>query len=114
MRVAIAHDYLTQRGGAERVVAAMHRAFPAAPIYTSVFRPSGTFHDFDDVDVRTTWLDRMGPFREHHRTAFPFLAPTFSSLRIDADVVLCSSSGWAHGVRTTGAKVVYCHNPADW
>ena len=30
--VAIVHDYLTQRGGAERVVLAMHRAFPAAPI----------------------------------------------------------------------------------
>jgi glycosyltransferase involved in cell wall biosynthesis len=26
--VAIVHDYLTQRGGAERVVLAMHRAFP--------------------------------------------------------------------------------------
>src|SRR5204862_1423499 len=28
--VAIAHDYLTQRGGAERVVLAMHHAFPDA------------------------------------------------------------------------------------
>jgi glycosyltransferase involved in cell wall biosynthesis len=35
-------------------------------------------------------------------------------MRVDADVVLCSSSGWAHGVRTDGAKVVYCHAPARW
>jgi hypothetical protein len=28
MRVAIVHDYLNQRGGAERVVAALHEIFP--------------------------------------------------------------------------------------
>ena len=41
--VAIVHDYLTQRGGAERVVLAMHRTFPAAPIYTSLYEPDLTF-----------------------------------------------------------------------
>jgi glycosyltransferase involved in cell wall biosynthesis len=35
-------------------------------------------------------------------------------MRVDADVVLCSSSGWAHGVRTPGRKFVYCHAPARW
>lgn len=29
-------------------------------------------------------------------------------------MVICSSSGWAHGARTDGRKVVYCHNPARW
>ena len=37
-----------------------------------------------------------------------------SRLRIDADVVVASSSGWAHGVPTTGRKIVYCHAPARW
>ena len=44
--VAIVHDYLTQRGGAERVVLAMHRVFPAAPIYTSLYEPDLTFPEF--------------------------------------------------------------------
>ena len=44
--VAIVHDYLTQRGGAERVVLAMHRAFPTAPIYTSLYEPDLTFPEF--------------------------------------------------------------------
>ena len=35
-------------------------------------------------------------------------------MRIDADVVVASSSGWAHGFRTSGRTVVYCHNPARW
>ena len=56
--VAIVHDYLTQRGGAERVVLAMHRAFPAAPIYTSLYEPDLTFPEFRKVDVRPSYLNR--------------------------------------------------------
>ena len=33
---------------------------------------------------------------------------------VDADVVVTSSSGWAHGFRTNGAKLVHCHTPAHW
>lgn len=33
---------------------------------------------------------------------------------VDADVAVCSSSGWAHGARVTGRKIVYCHTPARW
>jgi glycosyltransferase involved in cell wall biosynthesis len=38
----------------------------------------------------------------------------FASLRVDADVVLCSTSGFAHAVQATGVKLVYCHNPPRW
>lgn len=113
-RVALVHDYLTQLGGAERVVLELARAFPGAPLYTSVYAPDHTFPAFRELDVRTTVLDRIGYLRAHHRAALPALPIAFSSLRVDADVVLCSSSGWAHGVRTTGAKVVYCSTVARW
>jgi glycosyltransferase involved in cell wall biosynthesis len=114
VRVAIAHDYLTQRGGAERVVLTLAKAFPGAPIYTTLYHPPETFRDFAALDVRTTWLNRIGFFRRHHRAALPFLPNAVSHLTIDADVVLVSSSGWAHGVKTTGVKLVYCYTPARW
>jgi glycosyltransferase involved in cell wall biosynthesis len=114
MKVAIAHDYLTQRGGAERVVLAMLKAFPGAPIYTSLYEPSRTFPEFADADVRRTALNRVRALRSNHRNAFPLLAPAMSLLRIEADLVLCSSSGWAHGIATEGRKIVYCHAPARW
>ncbi len=63
---------------------------------------------------RPLGLDRLALFRHHHRLALPFLAPSFSRLRIDAEVAVCSSSGWAHGATVTGRKVVYCHTPARW
>ena len=113
-RVAIAHDYLTQRGGAERVVLTMTRAFPGAPVFTMLHDAASTFPEFAGVPVRSSWLSRIAALRRHHRLAFPLLAPVASTTRIDADVVLCSSSGWAHGIRTAGHRVVYCHAPARW
>jgi glycosyltransferase involved in cell wall biosynthesis len=59
-------------------------------------------------------LNRIGVLRRNHRLALPLLAPSFSRLRIEADIVVCSSSGWAHGARTAGRKIVYCHTPARW
>jgi glycosyltransferase involved in cell wall biosynthesis len=112
--IAIVHDYLTQRGGAERVALLLARAFPAAPLYTSLYEPSTTFPEFEDVDVRPSPLNRVAPLRRNHRAALPLLASTFSNMRVSADVVFCSSSGWAHGARVNGTKIVYCHTPARW
>jgi glycosyltransferase involved in cell wall biosynthesis len=113
-RVAIAHDYLTQRGGAEKVVLSMSRAFPDAPIYTLLYDPANTYPEFADRDIRVSPLNSLGVFREHHRAALPILPLAASSMRVDADVVVTSSSGWAHGFRTRGRKLVHCHSPARW
>ena len=114
MPVAIVHDYLTQRGGAERVVLEMAAAFPGAPIHTSLYRPAGTFDAFAELDVRAGPLRHVPGLAAHHRLGLPLYAPAFSATRVDADVVLCSSSGWAHGVRTDGRRVGYLHAPARW
>jgi glycosyltransferase involved in cell wall biosynthesis len=114
MSVALAHDYLTQRGGAERVVLSLLKAFPEAPIYTSLYDPEGTYPEFRGADVRTSPLDRLPFLRRDHRLALPLLARTFSKTKVEDDVVLCSSSGWAHGTQVCGTKIVYCHSPARW
>lgn len=113
-KVAIAHDYITQRGGAERVVLAMARAFPDAAIHTTLYNPETTFPEFAETTIVTSPLNRVGLLRRHHRLALPFLAWASSRMVIDADVVVASSSGWAHGFPATGKKFVYCHSPARW
>jgi glycosyltransferase involved in cell wall biosynthesis len=95
-------------------VLSLVRAFPHAPLYTSLHDPAGTFPDFAHVDVRTSPINLLAPLRRRHRLALPLLAATFSRLRITADVAVCSSSGWAHGANVDGRKVVYCHAPARW
>jgi glycosyltransferase involved in cell wall biosynthesis len=114
MEIALAHDYLTQRGGAERVALAMSDAFPGAPLYTTLYEPSATFPEFAGRDIRPSALNRHARLRGSHRLALPFLAGDVDHIRIDADVVIASSSGWAHGMRTDGRKIVYCHAPARW
>lgn len=114
MNLVLAHDYLTQLGGAERVVLSMSRTFPGAPIHTSLYDPETTYPEFRQLDVRTLGLDRHAVLRRDHRLAFPLLAPAFSRAAVEADVVVASSSGWAHGLGTTGKVVVYCHAPARW
>lgn len=113
MRVAIVHDYLTQRGGGERVVLEMAAAFPDAPVYTSLYASDLTFPEFKNLDVRPI-LPNVAALRNRHRWAFPYLAQGFSRFHVEADVALVHSSGWAHGASTSGRKVVYCSNPARW
>jgi len=117
VEVALAHDYLTQRGGAERVALALTDVFPGAPLYTSVYAPDQTFDGFAGVDVRTSWLQRVPLLRRDPRLALPLLPPAWEGLRPrGADVVVSSSSGWAHGIGPEPGcgRVVYCHNPARW
>jgi hypothetical protein len=93
MTVAIAHDYITQRGGAERVVLSMLKAFPEASLHTAICNPTTTYPEFLKCELHTSILNRMKAFQRDHRRALPFLAGAFTHLRITADVVLCSSSG---------------------
>ena len=89
-------------------------AFPGAPVYTSLYDPAGTFAEFAGADVRPSPLDRSRLLARHPRLALPLLAPAFGRMVVDADVAICSSSGWAHGARVRGRKIVYCHAPARW
>jgi glycosyltransferase involved in cell wall biosynthesis len=114
--VAIVHDYLNQRGGAERCVLEMASIWPRASIYTSLYRPASTFPEFAARDVRTSRLNRL-PVDGGFRNLFPLYPAAFRSFgRLAHDLVISSSSGWAHGVRTSEQSfhAVYCYTPARW
>lgn len=113
-KVAIAHDYLTQLGGAEKMVLSMSRAFPNAPIYTLLYDPETTYPEFAERDIRVSAANKVGPLRKHHRAGLPIWPLVAQSMFVDADIVLTSSSGWAHGFRTRGRKLIYCYSPARW
>jgi glycosyltransferase involved in cell wall biosynthesis len=114
--VAIVHDYLNQPGGAERVVLEMAAIWPQAPIFTSLYRPDSTFPAFKDQDVRTSPLDRL-PVDGGFRNLFLLYPAAFRALgTFSQDLVISSSSGWAHSVRTAPESfhAVYCYTPARW
>jgi len=113
-RVAFTHDHLVTRGGADRVLVAMLQAVPEAQVVTSFYEPEGNFRELADADIRTSPLNRSRFLRSHHRASLPAMPLIMSSLKVDADVVVSGTSGWAQGIRTSGRKVVYFHAPARW
>jgi glycosyltransferase involved in cell wall biosynthesis len=115
MKLVLAHDYLIQMGGAERVVAAMHGRFPSAPIYTSAVRTKGLWREFEDADIRTSWMQHL-PFIQHHTHFKKYVALYPRAFRsfgeIDADVAWISSSTFAKYLRFSPQTrtVCYLHN----
>lgn len=117
MKVAIVHDFLNQRGGAERMVLSTARLFPDAPIYTSLYDPDGTFDEFRDMDVRTTFLQRFPHSEKSFRFLLPLYPLAFRRMKLTQfDLVISSTTHWAHHVRpgSSAHHVIYCHNPPRW
>lgn len=112
--LAIAHDYLTQKGGAERVVLSLHRRWPDAPIYTTFYDPDGTFPEFRNATIITSKLNWLPVLRKDPRRALPVLRFLSSSISVQEPIAIISSSGWAHGFTYHGKTLVYCHTPARW
>jgi len=114
MRVALAHDYLIQAGGAERVVAALHRLFPGAPIFTTVADPDLTDAMFPGAKIRTSWMQRLPGLKRHFRKYVLLYPSAIESLDLSGyDLVISSSSAFAKGIITTPPTVhlCYCHTP---
>lgn len=119
MKVAIVADYLTQKGGAERVVGVLHRMYPDAPIYTSVLNKEQLWDDLKDADIRTTWMQYLPGIKRHFKLFFWLYPFAFRSICIrEYDIVISSSCAYAKGVRleagANGNKPVhicYCHTP---
>jgi glycosyltransferase involved in cell wall biosynthesis len=117
MKVALVHDYLNQMGGAERVVLAFHELFPEAPLYTSIYDPRRVDTAFRNIDIRTSFMQRLPLVKKHHQPFLP-LYP-FAMERLDLrgyDLVLSSSSAFGKGVITRPGTmhICYCHTPMRW
>ena len=99
-------------GGGERVLLELHKLYPDAPIYTSVYDPKA-LPEFKNADVRTTWLQKM-PFRFRHQFFAPLRPFAFRSLDLsEYDVVLISDAADAKNVRVPKStiSICYCHTP---
>jgi glycosyltransferase involved in cell wall biosynthesis len=117
MRVAIAHDYLVQAGGAERVIEAMHGLWHDAPIFTSVYDPASTLKSFQQMDVRTSFLQRWKWARANktHKLALPFFPMAFEQLDVRGyDVIVSNTTSFAKGIITEPecCHICYCHTPS--
>ena len=116
MKVAIVHDLLLRLGGAERVVLALRQIFPQAPIYTLLYDRQKMAPWFDNLDVRTSWLQKIpAAWRRNHKYLLSLMPLAIEGFDLgDFDLVISSSTAFAKGVITrAGTKhLCYCHGPA--
>jgi glycosyltransferase involved in cell wall biosynthesis len=114
MRVALVHDFLLDLRGAERVFAAICDAWPGADVFTAVYDERGTEGRFASRDPQASFLQRLRPSARTFRPLLPLYPHAIESLDLRGyDVVVSSSSAWAHGVLVDpgAVHVCYCHNP---
>lgn len=112
MKIALVHDYLTQRGGAERVFELLCKQFPEADIFTSLYDPQETI-DLRDRRVKTTILQNIPGASQHFRMFAPLYFPAFRMLNLEPyDLVLSSTTSFAKAVRTRvdTKHICFCHN----
>jgi|WetSurMetagenome_2_1015567.scaffolds.fasta_scaffold18451_4 glycosyltransferase involved in cell wall biosynthesis len=116
MKVALIHDNLWQFGGAERVLYAIHRMFPQAPIFTLGIA-SEAASKFADADLRPSFIHRIPLSDDKCRKLvwlFPMAVRQFDLSSYD----LVISSSWgiskAARVRPGACHLCYCHNLLNW
>jgi glycosyltransferase involved in cell wall biosynthesis len=114
VEVTLAHDYLLVMRGAERTFAAMAEIYPRAPIFTLLYDEQGTVGRFAGRSIHASALNRLGVGQESFRRLLPLYPWAVKRLALPpSDVVLSSSSAFAHAVRVPDGAlhVCYCHAP---
>jgi glycosyltransferase involved in cell wall biosynthesis len=113
-RIALVHDFLLDVRGAERVFMAMCDLWPEADVYTAVYDEVGTEGRFAHREVRTSFLQRLRPRAGTFRALLPLYPAAIESFDLSGyDLVISSSSAWAHAVicDEQTVHISYCHNP---
>ncbi|RDC62979.1 glycosyltransferase [Adhaeribacter pallidiroseus] len=115
MKLAIVHDDLMRRGGAEQVARCFHYAFPEAPIFTLAYDAENTYPDFKNSRVITSWYQKLAKDESKMKKFFfPFGLLAMHQLDVTLfDVILISSTYCAKYIKVSpGALVInYCHQP---
>ena len=126
MKVAIVCDWLTNVGGAEKVLLRVHKLYPEAPIYTSKYDPKG-IDWFEDAEVKTGWMQIfpsflrrvLGPLRQWYFSRLDLSEYDLIISVTGAEAKSVKSGKWlhAHGKKTMNPKgihISYCHVPTQY
>lgn len=117
MKIALVHELLTMRGGAERVLRILAAMFPDAPIYTLLYDESKLGKWFPASRVRTSKLQKFTKFSTNHRLYLPFFPRAVEEWNFsEFDVVLSTSSAFVHGIITNSSPkhLAYINSPARY
>ncbi len=112
--VALVHDWLTGMRGGEKVLEAIARQFPRAPIHTLFHFPGSVSRELESHPIRTSFLQGAPGLRRHYRHYLPLFPAAVEDLDVrGARLVVSTSHCVAKGVvpDPDALHVCYCHTP---
>jgi glycosyltransferase involved in cell wall biosynthesis len=110
VKLALAHDWLNQMGGAENVLEEMVAMYPETPVWTTIYGPTLMPAAYRQWDIRPSWLNRAPAIHRHHQPYLPLYPAAVSSLDFSGyDVILSNKSGFIHGLRHTPQQLHICY-----
>jgi glycosyltransferase involved in cell wall biosynthesis len=110
----LVHDFLVSVRGADRVFLEICALWPDADVFTPVYDEEGTEGLFSGRNIHTSFLQRVRPTSRTFRALLPLYPAAIESFDLSGyDLVVSSSSAWAHAVlcEEETVHVCYCHNP---
>ena len=117
MKLALAHEYFSVRGGAERVVDVLHEMWSDAPVYT-FFHDLRRYGPLPGWDVRASFLQSFPIGGGVHRVLLPLYPTAASRLQVarGTEVLLSSTSAFIKGIAIPDetVHVAYCHSPTRY
>ena len=125
MKIAILHEMLIKLGWAEKVVENWCKIYPDADLFTLIYDEEKVWKIFpkNKINKQVFGLKTQKIYRytKKQRLCLAYMSISVEQLDFSGyDVVLCSSSWFAHGAITKPETkfIVYCHSPTryiwDW
>lgn len=118
-KIALVHDELIRRGGAEIVFETLVRMYPGADLF-ALYAGNKPYVTIKGIkrEIRTSFLQKFPVwFRRHPSRLLPLLPHAVEQFDLsDYDVVISSSSGFAKGVisRSNIPHISYIHTPTRY
>ena len=117
MKLALVHDYLTQLGGAEKVLDSFQRVFPASPVFVLVYNKHKAKSIFPAYKIHTTWLQYLPLAVRNYHWYLTLMPLAMESHKLgEYDVILSSASSIAKGIQASphSLHICYCHTPTRY
>lgn len=117
VKLALVHDWLNQRGGAEDVLEVLVDLYPNSPVYTSIYDAANMPATYREWDIRTSWINNMPFIHQHHQPYLPLYPVAWSTRNLSAyDVVLSNKSGFCHVFQhdANTLHICYCLTPTRY
>ena len=109
MEITLAHDYLNQLGGAEKILRYFLELFPKSQVYTLIHSRKL----FPEINSKKSFIQHL-PFKKHYKLYMPLfpLAIKFFKFKSNS-LILSSSHAWIKNIKKpkNSLHICYCHTP---